>query len=427
MTDARQPARRRTRSLRTGSLGALALAALLGALAPPARAQGPAAQGPVISGDVVRIGVLADMSTGMADNFGTGSVTAARLALEDFGPTVLGRRIDLVSADHQSKPDVAMTLARRWFDQDGVDMITDLDNSAIALGVQALAKEKGRLALITGSGSTVITGAQCSPNGALWVIDTYALARTIAKPLVEGGEKSWFYVVADITLGKSFVADVTPVVTGGGGKVVGQVFHPLLSPDLSSQILQAQGSNAGVIALFNVGGDAINAVKQASEFGVLGGRQKLAGFYMTAVDVRALGLPVAGGMYVAEAFYWDQDEAARAFAKRFYERQRAMPNSYQAGVYSAVTHYLKAVREAGTDAPDAVMAKMRELPIEDFMTRGGRLRPDGRVIRDVSLFQVKRPEESKGEWDLLKRVATLPGAEAFRPIEASDCPLVRKP
>ncbi|MGY2051065.1 ABC transporter substrate-binding protein [Methylobacterium sp. JK268] len=391
---------------------------------------GLAALGPAsaqVSGDVVRIGVLADMSTGMADNFGSGSVTAARLAVEDFGPTVLGKPIEIVSADHQSKPDVASSIARRWFDQDGVDMITDLDNSAIALGVQALAREKGRLALITGSGSTVITGAQCSPNGALWVIDTYALARTIAKPLVAAGEASWFYVVADITLGKSFVADVTPVVTAGGGRVAGQVFHPLLSPDLSSQILQAQGSGADVIALFNVGADAINAVKQASEFGLLGGKQKLAGFYMTVVDVHALGLPVAGGLYLAEAFYWDQDEAARAFAKRFHDRQHAMPNGYQAGVYSAVTHYLKAVRAAGTDGADAVMAKMREMPIDDVMTKGGRLRADGRVVRDVSLYRVKRPEESRGEWDLLTRVATLPGEDAFRPLAQSDCPLVRAP
>ncbi|RVU19802.1 ABC transporter substrate-binding protein [Methylobacterium oryzihabitans] len=394
-------------------------------LAAPAAAQTPK-EAPAISGGAVRIGVLADMSTGMADNFGTGSVTAARLALEDFGPTVLGRPIELVQADHQSKPDVAMSLARRWYD-DGVDMITDLDNSAIALGVQALARDKGRLALITGSGSTVITGAQCSPKGALWVIDTYALARTIAKPMVEAGDKSWYYIVADITLGKSFVADVTPVVTGGGGKVVGQVFHPLLSPDLSSQILQAQSSGAGVIALFNVGADAINAVKQASEFGVLGGSQKLAGFYMTAVDVHALGLKVAGGMYLAEAFYWDTDDATRAFAQRFFARQKAMPNSYQAGVYSAVTHYLKAVQAAGTDEAGAVMARMRELPIDDFMTRNGRLRPDGRVVRDVSLFQVKRPEESTGPWDVMKRVATLPGDDAFRSMEAGDCPLVRKP
>ena len=398
--------------------------ALLAGLIALAPAAGRAAEG-AISGDVVKIGVLADMSTAMSGNYGTGSVTAARLAVEDFGPTVLGRPIEVVAADHQSKPDVASTLARRWYDVEGVDMITDLGNSAVALGVQALATEKGRLALITGSGSTVITGAQCSPNGALWVIDTHALSRAIAKPLVEAGEKTWFYVVADITLGKSFVADVTPVVTGGGGKVAGQVFHPLLSPDLSSQILQAQASGAGVIALFNVGGDAINAVKQASEFGVLGGRQKLAGFYMTAVDVHALGPAAAGGLYLAEAFYWDQDDAARAFAKRFYARQKAMPNSYQAGVYSAVMHYLKAVRTAGTDAAAPVMAAMRAMPIEDVMTRGGRLRPDGRVIREVSLFRVKRPEESKGEWDVMARVATLSGDEAFRPLSESDCPLVR--
>jgi branched-chain amino acid transport system substrate-binding protein len=376
------------------------------------------------SGNPLRIGVLADMSTGMADNYGTGSVTAAKLALEDWGPTVNGRTIEILSADHQSKPDIAASIARRWYDVEGVSMITDLDNSAIALGTQNLAAEKGKLAIITGSGSTVITGAQCSPNGALWVIDTYALAKTIAKPLVESGEKTWFYLVADITLGKSFVADVTPVIQAGGGKVVGQVFHPLLASDFSSQILQAQSSGAGTIALFNVGGDTINSVKQAAEFGLLGGKQKLAGFWMTTVDVHALGLKTAAGLYLSEAFYWDQTDATRAFSRRFYDRQKAMPNSFQAGVYSAVTHYLKAVKAAGSDDAAAVMAKMRELPIEDFMTRRGTLRSDGRVVRDVYLFQVKRPDESTGEWDLLKPVATLTGEEAFAPL-SPDCKTAR--
>lgn len=392
----------------TGRLAGLAMA--LAALSGPTSAQ--QAQKPI------RIGVLADMSTAMAANYGEGSVVAARLALEDFGPSVLGRPVEVVSADHQSKPDIAASIARRWYDIDGVDMITGLENSAIALGTQKLAADKGRLALITGSGSTVITGAQCSPNGALWVIDTHALAKTIAKPLVAAGETSWYYVVADITLGKSFVQDVTPVIEAGGGKVVGQIMHPLLSPDLSSQVLQAQASGAQTIALFNVGGDTINAVKQASEFGVLGGKQKLAAFWMTAVDVKSLGLKTAGGMYLSEAFYWDQDEGTRAFARRFFERQKAMPNSFQAGVYSAVTHYLKAVKAAGTEQADKVMKTMRELPIEDFMTKGGRLRTDGRVVRDVYLFQAKRPEESSSDWDLLKPVAKLPGEEAFAPLSA---------
>ena len=315
---------------------------------------------------------------------------------------------------------------RRWFDVDGVDMVTDLDNSAIALGAQALARDKGRIALITGSGSTVITGAQCSPNGALWVIDTYALAHAVAKPLVAAGAKTWFYLAADITLGKSFIQDVTPVVQAGGGKVVGQVLHPLLAPDLSSQILMAQASGAETIALFNVGGDTINSVKQAAEFGILGSKQKLAGFWMTAVDVHALGLKTAGGMYLAEAFYWDQNEATRGFAKRFFAVQKAMPNSFQAGVYSAVTHYFKAVKAAGSTDAATVMAKMRDLPIEDFMTKGGRLRTDGRVVRDVYLFQVKRPDESTGPWDLMKQVATLPGAEAFEPLAASACKTAAK-
>lgn len=373
----------------------------------------------------LRVGVLADMSTAMSGNYGSGSVTAARLAIEDFGPNVLGRPIELLSADHQSKPDIANAIARRWYDE-GVDMITDLDNSAVALGTQALAQEKNRIALVTGSGSTVITGAKCTPNSALWVIDTYAIARAVAEPMVAAGDKTWFYVVADITIGKSFVQDVTPVIAAGGGRVVGQAFHPLLADDLSSQILQAQASNAQAVALFDVGGDAITAVKQASEFGLLGGAQKLAGFWMTVVDVHALGLPVAGGMYLAEAFYWDDDDATRDFARRFFARQHAMPNSYQAGVYSAVTHYLQAVRSAGTDAAAPVMEAMRAAPIEDFMTHGGRLRADGRVIRDVSLYRVKRPEDSRGEWDLMERVATLPGDKAFRPLSDSDCPLVKK-
>lgn len=400
--------------MRRITLAASGIAALLWAVTADAQTAKP-----------LRIGVLADMSTGMADNYGSGTVVAARLALEDFGPSVLGRPIEIVAADHQSKPDIAASIARRWYDTEGVEMITSLENSAIALGTQALAAEKGKLALITGSGSTVITGAQSSPNGALWVIDTHALAKTIATPLVKAGERSWYYVVADITLGKSFIADVTPVIEAGGGKVVGQVFHPLLSADLSSQILQAQTSGAQMIALFNVGGDTINAVKQAAEFGVLTGKQKLAAFWMTVVDVHALGLKTAGGMYVSEAFYWDQDEGTRAFAQRFYDKQKRMPNSFQAGVYSAVTHYLKAVKAAGTDKAETVMATMRELPIEDFMTRGGKLRNDGRVVRDVHLFQVKRPEESRGEWDLLKPVATLPGEEAFAPL-SSACKTARR-
>lgn len=306
-------------------------------------------------------------------------------------------------------------------------MVTGLANSAIALGVQGLARERGRVAIVTGSGSTDITGKGCSPTGAHWVIDTHALARAVAQPLVRQGLDSWFYVVADITLGRSLVADVTPVVQAGGGRVLGQAVHPLLTTDMAAPMLQAAASRAKAVALMNVGGDAVNAIKQAAEFGVMRGGQQLAGLYLTVTDVRAIGLAVAQGTYLAEAYYWDLDDATRAFARRYAERAGGRrPNSYQAGVYGAVLHYLKAVRAAGTDAAPAVMARMRELPVEDFMTRRGVLREDGRLLRDVHLFQAKRPEESRGEWDLLRHVATLGGEQAFRPLAESECPLIRR-
>ena len=400
---------------------ALLAAALMAAFTVTGRAQAPAT-------GAVRIGVLEDMSTAMGDTFGQGEVVAARLAVEDFGDTVLGRPVELVSADHQSKPDVASSIARRWLDQDGVTMITGLANSAIAIGVQGLARERGRVTIITGSGSIDITGKQCSPTGAHWVIDTYALAHAVAQPLVQEGLDTWFYVVADITLGRSLVHDVTPVVEAGGGRVVGQTMHPLLTTDMAAPMLQAIASHAKVVALMDVGGDAVNAIKQAAEFGLMqGGGQQLAGLYLTVTDVHAVGLATARGIYLAEAYYGDLDDATRAFARRYAERMSGrMPNSYQAGVYSAVLHYLEAVRAAGTDEAGAVMVKMRELPVEDFMTHGGKLREDGRLIRDVYLLQAKRPEEAHGEWDLLRRVATLPGEQAFRPLAESECPLVRR-
>lgn len=387
----------------------------------------PLFAGPACAGqDAVRIGVLEDMSTAMADTFGQGEVAAAQLAIGDFGPTVLGRKIVLLSADHQSRPDTGAAIARRWFDVEHVDMVTGLANSAIALNVQAMAKERGRVTIITGSGSTAITGAQCSPTGAHWVIDTHALARAVAAPLVADGRKTWFFVVADITLGKSLVADVTPVVTSGGGTVVGQVMHPLLAGDLSAPVLQAIASHAQAVALMDVGGDAVNAVKQSAEFGLQRNGQNLAGLYLTVTDVHAVGLATAQGTYLAEAYYWDLNDATRAFAHRYAALMGGrMPNSYQAGVYSAVLHYLRAVQAAGTDAAPQVMAAMRAMPVVDFMTDRGVLRADGRLLRDIYLFQAKRPEEQKGEWDLLRRVATVPAAEAFRPLSESDCPLVR--
>ena len=374
----------------------------------------------------LRIGMIEDLSTAMASVYGRGAVVAAQMAVEDFGPEVLGRRIELLTADSQSKPDVASAIVREWFDRRDAQMVTGLGNSAIALAVQSMAREKNRINIITGSGATEITGSQCSPNGLHWVIDTYALDRAVPTPLLRDGAKTWFLLVADITLGKALVRDIMPVLEAGGARVVGQVFHPLLTTDMSSPIVSAQASGADVIALMNVGGDLVNALKQAAEFGITGSRQRLAGFWMTVTDLHAVGPAAASGIYFAEAFYWDQDEAARAWSRRFFQRVGAMPNSYQAGIYGAVQHYLKAVRAADRTEPAAVMAKMRELPVEDFMTRGGTVRIDGRVVRDIQVLQAKGPADSKAPWDLARVVATIPGDQAFRPLAQSDCPLVKR-
>ena len=382
----------------------LRLLLLLAALALPAQAEPPP----------LRIGVIEDMSTAMAAVYGEGAVTAARMAVEDWGPAVIGRPIELLTADGRSRPDIAVGIAREWFDTRDVAMVTGLSNSAIALGVQGLARQKGRISIVTGSGATEITGAQCSPNGLHWVIDAYALAHAVPAPILREGGDSWYFIVADIALGKSLVREITPVLAAGGARVAGQTFHPLLTTDMSSPILQAQASGAKVIGLFNVGGDAVNAIKQAAEFGVIAGGQKLAGLWLTVTDVHAVGLATAQGIYFAEAFYWDQDDAARAWSARFMQRAGAAPNSYQAGIYGAVTHYLK-----------AVMAQMRALPVEDFMTHGGQVRIDGRVVRDIKVLQAKAPGESTGEWDVAWVVATIPGPEAFRPLAESECPLVR--
>lgn len=375
----------------------------------------------------LRIGMEEDLSTTMSSVYGKGAVVAAQMAVEDWGPEVIGRKLELVTGDGQSKPDVATALVREWFDNRDVQMVTGLSNSAIGLAVQAMAREKNRISIITGSGAPEITGAQCSPNGLHWVIDTYAIDHAVPAPLLAEGNKSWFLLVVDITLGKALMRDILPVLKEGGGTVVGQTLHPLFTTDMSSPILQAQASKAQVIALMNVGGDLVNAAKQANEFGVIAGGQKLAGFWMTVTDVKAIGLDTAKGIYFAEAFYWDQDEASRTWSKRFFDRVGAQPNSYQAGIYGAIMHYLKAVRAANTAEPAAVMAKMRELPVQDFMTPGGgSVRADGRVIRPIQVLQVKDPTASKHPWDLARITATIPGDKAFRPLSESECPLVKR-
>ena len=390
-------------------------AAVLALLAGTAQAQ--------VSDDVVKIAVLDDMSGVYADLTGPGGVAAVRMAIEDFGEKVLGKSIDLVFADHQNKADVAAAAGRQWFDVDKVDMVTGLGNSAVALAIQQLAREKYRINIVSGAASTDLTGKSCSPNGLHWTYDTYALAKGTGTAAVKAGGDTWFFLTADYAFGHSLEANTANVVRAAGGKVLGAVRHPLNTPDFSSFLLQAQGSGAKIIGLANAGGDTINSIKQAGEFGI-GKTQKLAGLLVTITDVHGVGLKAAQGLLFTEAFYWDQNEATRAWSKRFMERHKNAPTMIQAGMYGATMHYLKAVQAAGTDEPKAVMAKMKEAPVNDFMTKNDKIRPDGRLVRDMYLLQVKAPEESKGPWDYMKVVATIPGEEAFRPVSEGGCPLV---
>ncbi len=376
--------------------------------------------------DAVRIGVLDDMSSLYADLTGQGGVLAARMAVEDFGGRVLGKPIEVVVGDHQNKPDVGSALARKWLQTDGVDMVMGLNNSAVALAVQKLAWDLGKLSIAVGSGTTELTGKQCSPNGFHWVYDTYALSNGAAGAVLREGGRSWYFVTADYAFGHSLEKNATDLVKASGGQVVGAVRHPINTTDFSSYLLQAQGSKAQVIGLANAGKDLASAVKQAAEFQISSGSQRLVGLGVTIFDIHSIGLPIARGLTFTEAFYWDQNPDTRAFSKRFMERHRNAPTMLQAGMYSAMLHYLKAVQAAGSDDTKAVLAKMRDMPINDFMTKNGKIREDGRVIRDMYLLQVKKPEESKGPWDYMKVIGTIPGDQAFRPLSQSECPLVRK-
>jgi branched-chain amino acid transport system substrate-binding protein len=392
-------------------------AAVLGLAAGPVQAQGQ------LSDDVVKIAVLDDMSGVYADLTGPGGVAAVRMAIEDFGGKAMGKPIEVVFADHQNKADVAAAAGRQWFDVDKVDMITGLGNSAVALAIQQLAREKNRINIVSGAASTDLTGKSCSPNGIHWTYDTYALAKGTGTATVKSGGDSWFFLTADYAFGHSLEANTSNIVKAAGGKVLGGVRHPLNTPDFSSFLVQAQASGAKVIGLANAGGDTINSIKQAGEFGI-GKTQKLAGLLVMITDVHGVGLKAAQGLLFTEAFYWDQNDETRAWSKRFMERHKNAPTMIQAGMYGATMHYLKAVQAAGTDEPKAVMAKMKEAPVNDFMTKNGKIRPDGRLVRDMYLLQVKTPEESKGAWDYMKVVATIPGEEAFRPMSEGGCPLV---
>lgn len=391
-----------------------------------ALAFGATAHGAQAANDKVVIGVMNDMSSVYSYLGGMGSVVAARMAVKDFGGKVLGKPIEVIYADHQNKPDVGAAIARKWFDQDGVDAIVDLPTSSVAIAVQQVAKERGKVTLISNGGSSELTGKYCSPTGVHWTYDTYALAHVTGKAIVHQGGKSWFFITADYAFGHQLQDDTAAVVKASGGTVVGSVNVPLNNADFSSFLLQAQQSKAQVIGLANAGGDTVNSIKQAAEFGIVKGGQRLAGLLVFIADVNALGLQTAQGLMLTEAYYWDQNAQTRAFAKRFEaEYNGKVPTSGQAGVYGAVLHYLKAMAAAKTEDGVKVVAEMRKMPINDFMTHNGHIRIDGRVIRDMYLFQVKSPQESKYPYDYYKQLAVIPGDQAFRPLSESDCPLVK--
>jgi branched-chain amino acid transport system substrate-binding protein len=398
---------------------ALAIVGLAGLLlVPPAGAQ--------ISDDVVKIGVLTDMSSLYADGTGKGSLVAAEMAAADAGGKVRGKPIEVIGADHQNKPDVGSAIARAWYDTDKVDAIADVPTSSIALAIQQITRDKNKIFLMSGPGTSDLTGPACSPNGIHWTYDTYALAQVAGKAMVDRGEKNWFFITADYAFGHALERDTAAVVNANGGKVVGAVRAPFNNPDFSSFLLQAQASRAQVIGLASAGNDTQTAIKQASEFGLQQAGQKLVALLFQITDTHSLGLGIAQGMILTEGFYWDMDDDTRAFSKRFLDKVGRMPTMVQAGVYSAVAHYLKAIEAAGTDAAPTVIATMKALPIHDFFARNGRLREDGRMVHDMYLVQVKTPAESKGEWDLYKIIATVPGDQAYRPMDQGGCPLVKK-
>lgn len=383
--------------------------------------------GPVAAADdqPIRIGVLNDQSGTYADFSGPTSVDAARMAVEDFGGSVLGRKIEVLSADHQNKPDVGSSIARQWFDVEGVDAIVDLTNSAVALAVQGLAQERGKVTIASGPFSTRLTNEACSPTGFHWAFDTYAASVGTAKAVVDSGGKDWFLLVADYAFGVQMAADLTKTVVANGGKIVGQVKHPLNTLDFASFLLQAQASKAKIIGLANGGTDTVNSVKQAVEFGLVDGGQKLVGLAVVISDVHALGLAQAKGLTATTAYYWDRNDESRAWAKRFNERNKRMPGMIQASVYSSVLHYLNAVKAAGTEDGKAVAAKIRETPVNDFFAKNGKVRPDGRMAHDMYLIEVKAPNESKGPWDYYKIVKTIPADQVTMPLADSKCPLVK--
>jgi branched-chain amino acid transport system substrate-binding protein len=397
------------------SLPALALALIAGS----AQAQ--------VSDGVIKIGVLSDMSSLYTDLAGAGSVAAAKMAIEDSGIEKRGYKVELVSADHQNKPDVGSNVARQWYDVDKVDVIVDVPNSGVALAVNQITRDKGKAFLVSGAASSDLTGKACSPNTVHWTYDTWMLANGTGSAIVKTGGDSWFFLTADYAFGLALERDTEAVVLKNGGKVLGKVRHPLNTQDFSSFLLQAQASKAKIVGLANAGGDTTNSIKQAAEFGIVKGGQNLAGLLVFLTDIHALGLPTAQGLVVTNTFYWDQNDQSRAFAKRFAAVDKGIyPTMVHAGVYSAVLHYLKAVEALKSDDGTKVIAKMKEMPTDDPLFGKGTIRADGRKIHPAYLVEVKKPSESKGPWDYYKVRATIPADQAFRPLADGDCPLVKK-
>ncbi len=395
-------------------IGTTAVAALLGAATA------------ALADVSVKIGVLNDRSGPYLDISGEPSVNAAKMAVEDFGAEKKGIHVTFVTADHQNKPDTGSNIARQWFDQDGVDVLVDVPNSGVALAVAKVAREKNKIFMDSGAGTSALTGEQCSPTTVHWTYDTYALAKSTATSLLKQGGKSWYFITADYAFGHQLQSDASQFVKAAGGTVVGSVNAPFPTSDFSSFLLQAQGSGAQVVGLANAGSDTDNSIKQAAEFGIVSGGQKLAGLLVFITDVDAVGLPVAQGLNLTTAFYWDHDEGTRAWTKRYEAvNDGKVPTMDQAGVYASVLHYLKAVEALKGKETAAVMAKMREIPTEDPLFGKGQLRIDGRVTHDMYLYQVKTPAESKYKYDYYKLLETIPADQAFRPLAEDHCPLVK--
>jgi branched-chain amino acid transport system substrate-binding protein len=375
--------------------------------------------------NTIKIGVLGDMSSLYADNGGRGSVVAAQMAVDDFGGTLLGKKIEVISADHQNKPDLGASIARQWFDDQGVQMIGDLSTSSVGLAVQEVARAENKLIINSGSASSDIDGKACAPTALHWVYNTVSLANGTGAAVVRAGGDTWFFITADYAFGHALQRDTAAVVEANNGKVLGSVNVPLNTADFSSFLLQAQQSKAKIIGLANAGGDTQNSIKQAAEFGIVAGGQKMAALLAFVADIHSLGLQTAQGLQLTESFYWDQDDQTREWSKKFFAKMNKEPTMLQAGVYSSTMYYLNAVKATGTVDAATIVKELKSKPINDFLIRNGHLQDDGMLVHDMYLYEVKKPSESKGEWDLYKLIATIPGAEAYKRPQGNECPLVK--